>query len=105
MTPVLALARGLWQARSMALIDDNDRAIRKSRAIASDILLYNKAKVEEALKNDAFFDDPDLSELIAEGRDLYRSAVTPEVFKRNFYDRAIVDRVIRAMGTVPSSIW
>ena len=52
-----------------------------------------------------FFDDPDLSELITEGRDLFRAAVTPELFKRNYYDRAIVDRVIKPMAALKSPIW
>ncbi len=88
-----------------ALIDNDKRAMQKARAIASDIYLYNKAKIEEALKNDNFFDDEDLSELITEGRDLFRSAVTPEMFKKNFYDRAIVDRVIKPMAALDTPIW
>jgi hypothetical protein len=87
------------------VIDSDKRAQQKARAIASDIYLYNKAKIEEALVHDTFFDDPDLSELITEGRDLFRAAVTPELFKRNYYDRAIVDRVIKPMAALKSSIW
>lgn len=88
-----------------AIIDNEKRAQQKARAIASDIYLYNKAKIEEALKSDSFFDDSDLSELISEGRDLFRSGVTPEMFKRNFYDRAIVDRVIKPMAALETPIW
>ncbi len=88
-----------------AIIDNEKRAQQKARAIASDIYLYNKAKIEESLKNDSFFDEPDLSELITEGRDLFRSGVTPEMFKQNFYDRAIVDRVIKPMAALESKIW
>ncbi|MBX7079171.1 MAG: hypothetical protein K1X88_08310 [Nannocystaceae bacterium] len=87
------------------LIDNDKRAQQKARAIASDIYLYNKQKIEEALVNDTFFDDPDLSDLITEGRDLFRSSVTPELFKRNYYDRAIVDRVIKPMAALKSPIW
>jgi hypothetical protein len=87
------------------LIDNEKRAQQKARAIASDIYLYNKAKIEEALKSDTFFDDDTLSDLIKEGRDLFRAGVTPEMFKRNFYDRAIVDRVIKPMGGLKSPIW
>ncbi len=92
-------------AAMAAIIDNEKRAQQKARAIASDIYLYNKAKIEEALKKDAFFDDPELSELITEGRDLFRSGVTPEMFKQNFYDRAIVDRVIKPMAALDSPIW
>lgn len=86
-----------------AIIDNDKRAQQKARAIASDIYLYNKAKIEKALESDSFFEE--LSEFITEGRDLFRSSVTPELFKKNFYDRAIVDRVIRPMGQIKSSIW
>lgn len=87
------------------VIDNDKRAQQKARAIASDIYLYNKAKIEDALVHDTFFDDPDLSELITEGRDLFRAAVTPELFKRNYYDRAIVDRVIKPMAALKTPIW
>ncbi len=86
-----------------AIIDNDKRAQQKARAIASDIYLYNKAKIEKALETDSFFEE--LSEFITEGRDLFRSSVTPELFKKNFYDRAIVDRVIKPMGQIKSSIW
>jgi hypothetical protein len=87
------------------LIDNEKRAQQKARAIASDIYLYNKQRIEEALLADTFFDDPELSDLITEGRDLFRAAVTPELFKRNFYDRAIVDRVVKPMAALKSPIW
>jgi hypothetical protein len=31
--------------------------------------------------------------------------VTPELFKKNLYDRAIVDRVIKPMAGVDTPIW
>jgi len=86
-----------------AIIEDEKRAQRKARAIASDIYLYNKAKIEEALVNDTFFEA--LSDFITEGRDLFRSAVSPAVFKKNFYDRAIVDRAIKPMAAHKTEIW
>lgn len=87
------------------LIDNEKRAQQKARAIASDIYLYNKQKIEEALVGDTFFDDTGLSDLITEGRDLFRGAVTPDLFRRNFYDRAIVDRVIKPMAALKTPIW
>jgi hypothetical protein len=87
------------------LIDNERRAMQKARAIASDIYLYNKAKIEEALKTDTFFDDEELSDLITEGRELFRAGVTPDMFKKNFYDRAIVDRVIKPMAALKTPIW
>lgn len=84
-------------------IDNDARAQQLARAIASDIQLYNKQKIEEALINDNFFEA--LAEEITEGRDLFRGRVTPELFRRNYYDRAIVDRVIKPMGSLKTSIW
>jgi len=85
------------------IIDNEARAQQLARAIASDIQLYNKQKIEEALINDNFFEA--LAEEITEGRDLFRGRVTPELFRRNFFDRAIVDRVIKPMNTLDSKIW
>lgn len=87
------------------LIDNERRAQQKARAIASDIYLYNKARIEEAILTDTFFDIEELTHLITEGRDLFRQGVTPEMFKRNLYDRAIVDRVIKPMAALKSPIW
>ncbi len=85
------------------IIDNEVRAQQLARAIASDIQLYNKGKIENGLATDTFFEQ--LSEEITEGRDLYRSRVTPELFKRNFFDRAIIDRVIKPNAHVASKIW
>jgi hypothetical protein len=85
------------------IIDNETRAQQLARAIASDIQLYNKARIEEGLMADTFFEV--LTEEITEGRDLFRSRVTPELFRRNFYDRAIVDRVIRPMAALKTPIW
>ena len=85
------------------IIDNEARAQQLARAIASDIQLYNKAKIEQGLRDDNFFET--LTEEITEGRDLFRSRVTPELFRRNFFDRAIVDRVIKPMAQLDSLIW
>ncbi len=88
---------------SPQIIDNEVRAQQLARAIASDIQLYNKAKIEEGLQNDTFFEL--LSEEITEGRDLFRSRVTPELFRRNFFDRGIVDRVIKPSAHLQTKIW
>jgi hypothetical protein len=95
----------VWQTRAVAqqIIDNEARAQQLARAIASDIQLYNKAKIEQGLRDDNFFEV--LGEEITEGRDLFRSRVTPELFRRNYFDRAIVDRVIKTMANLESEIW
>lgn len=101
----LAAAEPTWHAAAMAAtpIDNDARAQQLARAIASDIQLYNKQKIEEALINDNFFEA--LAEEITEGRDLFRGRVTPELFRRNYYDRAIVDRVVKPMASLKTPIW
>ena len=46
-----------------------------------------------------------LDEEIKEGRDLFRKRVTPAIYRKNFFDRAIVDRVIKPMGALKTNIW
>ena len=88
----------------MAAIDEPDKAMRFARAIASDISLYNEEKVKEGIENDTFFDVAAAE--LDEGRELYKSRVSSELFARtNFYDRAIVDIIIRSKGHLKSKIW
>ena len=46
-----------------------------------------------------------LSEEIEEGRALYKSRVAPNLYQKNFYDRALVDILIKSKGHVKSKIW
>jgi len=88
----------------MALIETPEAAVRLARAICSDLALYNEAKIVQGIEQDSFFDL--LRPEIEEGRELYRSRVAPELYGRtNFYDRAIVDVILRRKGNVRSRIW
>lgn len=87
----------------MALIETEEAARRLARAIASDLSLYNEEKVTEGIKNDNLFDA--VAEEIEEGRALFKSRVTPELFQKNFYDRAIIDILVRSKGHIPSKMW
>jgi len=88
----------------MALIETPELATRLARAIASDISLYNEEKITEGIQNDSFFESIEAE--IAEGRELYRSRVSPDLSARsNFYDRALVDVILRAKGHIKSKIW
>ncbi len=88
----------------MALIETPEAAVRLARAICSDLALYNEAKIVQGIEQDSFFDV--LKPEIEEGRELYRSRVAPELYARtNFYDRAIVDVILRRKGSVRSRIW
>jgi hypothetical protein len=86
------------------LIETPEAAVRLARAICSDLALYNEAKIIQGIEQDTFFDV--LGAEIEEGRDLYRSRVSPDLYARtNFYDRAIVDVILRRKGSVRSRIW
>lgn len=78
--------------------------MRLARAICSDVSLYNEEKIIKGIQQDTFFDT--MKEELEEGRELYRSRVSPELFaKTNFYDRAIVDVILKSKAHVKSKIW
>jgi hypothetical protein len=87
----------------MALIDTPDAARRLARAIASDLSLYNEEKITKGIEQDNLFDE--LADEIEEGRALFKSRVAPDLFGSNYYDRALVDILIRAKGHIKSDIW
>ena len=88
----------------MPLIEVPEAAIRLARAICSDVSLYNEEKIVRGIEQDNFFDA--LKEELEEGRELYRSRVAPDLFTRtNFYDRAIIDVILKSKGHVKSKIW
>lgn len=88
----------------MALIETTEAATRLARAICSDVSLYNEEKIVKSIQHDNFFDS--LQEELEEGRVLYRSRVAPELYARtNFYDRAIIDVILKSKGHVKSKVW
>ena len=87
----------------MALIETEEAARRLARAIASDLSLYNEEKIVEGITRDTLFDK--LTEEIEEGRALFRSRVAPELYAKNFYDRAIIDILVRSKGHIKSPMW
>jgi hypothetical protein len=87
----------------MALIETEEAARRLARAIASDLSLYNEEKIMEGITKDTLFGV--LSEELEEGRALFKSRVSPELFQKNFYDRAVIDILVRSKGHVQSKMW
>ncbi len=86
------------------MIDTSDAAMRLARAIAGDIALYNEDKIVRGIEHDQLFDL--LEEELAEGRALYQSRVSPELLARsNYFERAIVDELLKKKGHVRSRIW
>lgn len=88
----------------MGVVKDPDVARRIARAVVSDIALYNAKKVEEGIANDTLFDL--LRDEIEEGRNYYLSRVDPEVVQStNFFNRALVDLLVKPTGRIPSRVW
>jgi hypothetical protein len=86
-----------------SVIDNAKRARQLARAIASDLTLYHEAKILDGITNDTLFDV--MKDEIEEGRELFKSRVTPDIFAQNIYDRALVDVLIKSKGHVKSKIW
>ena len=87
----------------MPLIETEEAARRLARAIASDLSLYNEEKIVKGITEDALFEA--IAEEIEEGRQLYKSRVAPELEKKNFYGRALVDILIRGKRHLKSKMW
>ena len=90
--------------RKMATkIDNPKRARQLARAISSDLTLYHEAKILEGISNDNLFDV--MEEEIEEGRALFKSRVTENIYELNIYERAIIDVLVKSKGHVKSKIW
>ena len=85
------------------LIETAKRARQLARAIASDLTLYHEAKIMDGIANDTLFEA--MHDEIEEGRELFKSRVTPEIYAQNIYDRALVDVLVKSKGHVKSKIW
>lgn len=87
----------------MPLIETEEAARRLARAIASDLSLYNEEKIVKGVQEDDLFTS--LAEEIEEGRALYKSRVSADLYHKNFYDRALVDILVKSKGHVKSKVW
>jgi hypothetical protein len=87
----------------MRVIETEEAARRLARAIASDLSLYNEDKILEGLQADNLYEI--LAEEIEEGRELFRGRVMPDLFELNFYDRAIIDLLIKSKGHIKCKLW
>jgi hypothetical protein len=96
-------SRGGGGKTEMPLIETDEAARRLARAIASDLSLYNEEKIVQGIQSDDLF--ATLSEEIEEGRALYKSRVSPDLYQKNFYDRALVDILVKSKGHIKSKIW
>jgi hypothetical protein len=82
---------------------DDESAKRLARAIASDISIYNEAKIIKGIEEDTLFDI--LEEQIEEGRAHYNSKVPEEIQMKNYFNRAVVDIILKNKAHIKSKIW
>ena len=88
----------------MATDEEKVKAQRLARAIASDISLYNEQKILKGIEQDNLFEV--LKEELEEGRELWKSRVSAEIYQTsNYFDRAVVDIVLRSKAHIKSKIW
>jgi hypothetical protein len=86
------------------LIEKAERARQFARAIASDLAMYNEAKLAEGIQGDTLFDV--MKDEIEEGRAHFKSRVTPEIAATNLFERALVDILLKQRGqNIKSKIW
>lgn len=86
------------------IIDKPERARQFARAIASDLAMYNEAKLVSGIQNDNLFEV--MKDEIEEGRQHFRSRVTAEISGTNLFDRALVDILLKQRGqAIKSKIW
>jgi hypothetical protein len=84
--------------------DEKAKAKRLARVIADDIARYNEAKIIKSIEQDNFFEA--LKDELEKGREHYKSRVSPELYQEtNYYDRAIVDVILKPKANVRSKIW
>lgn len=84
--------------------DPHERAQRLARIIMGEIVLYHKDKIAEAIKNDTLFEA--LERELEEGRRYYEKNVDATVYaETDYFDRAVVDILIKGQGSVESDIW
>lgn len=88
----------------MAKLITPEKANRLARAIASDIAAYNEAAILRALAEDNFFDA--MAEELEEGRVHYESRVDESILATsNFFQRAIIDVIIRPQAASITRRW
>lgn len=84
-------------------VDTPEAANRLARAIASDVSMYNEAKIKTGIEQDTFFEI--IAEEIAEGLAHYNSRVVPELQTVGIFERALCDVIVARKGHIKSNIW
>ena len=84
--------------------DPHERAKRMARLIVGDLVLYNKEKSAEGIRDDTLFDV--LEHELREGKEYYEKNVDPKIrAESDYFNQAIVDILIKGRGDIESKIW
>ncbi len=84
-------------------IRDPESARRLARTIVSDLSIYHKDEVERGVVEDTLFQV--MAPRIQEGRSHYEAKVHPELYSRGFFEKALVDFLLKPFGRIKSRIW
>ena len=88
----------------MSKIDSIEQAARLSRAMASDISIYNTEKIKRGIENDRLFEE--LEDDLREGTQMWKSKVAEEIVEgTNLFQKAFVDIIFANQGHVKSRIF
>ncbi|HTU02111.1 MAG TPA: hypothetical protein VMG58_09855 [Candidatus Sulfotelmatobacter sp.] len=84
--------------------DPHERAKRLARLIVADIVLYNKDKIAEGIRNDTLFEV--LERELEDGRKYYDQNIDRRVaLATDYFSLAVVDLLVKPRGDVESKIW
>jgi hypothetical protein len=84
--------------------DPHERAKRLARLIVADIVLYNKEKIADGIRNDNLFEV--LERELDDGRKYYDQNVDRRVaLATDYFSLAVVDLLVKPRGDVDSKIW
>ena len=84
--------------------DPHERAKRLARLVVGDVLLYNREKIDEGIRNDSLFEV--LAPELEEARRYYEKSVDPGVATEvDYFNLAVVDILVKGRANTQSKIW
>jgi hypothetical protein len=84
--------------------DPHERAKRLARLVVGDVVLYNKDKIEEGIRQDTLFEV--LAPELEEARRYYEKSVDPAIAKQvDYFSLAVVDILVKGRAGTQSKIW
>ena len=88
----------------MSKITSIPKAARLARAMASDIAIYNEAKVKRGIETDRLFEE--LEDDLREGMAMWRKEVSEEIVDgTNLLQKALVDVIFAGSAHIKSPIF